>query len=186
MRVVPSEKARASMPATTDIVAPQEHPALSECAVNHGLERHGCIDGDSEALSPCPTAPILLPEEWLAAYQTLSDITSQSLEQTSTHPPIIPACASFASCIDMSRAYAIKVDIDAIESTAQTLLADGKGIDHDVMSGHIDLIQRMGMSSALLSFSGHTLPTTLHPRSHLIIEPPSRHPQLPVRPPPVW
>jgi len=171
VRVVPSEKARASMPPTTDVVAPQEHPALSECAVNHGLERHGCIDGDSEALSPCPTAPILLPEEWLAAYQTLSDITSQSLEQTSTHPPIIPGCASFASCIDMSRAYAIKVDIDAIESTAKTLLAAGKGIDHDMMSGHMDLIQQRGMSAALLSFSGQTLPTTLHRPTYSKIHP---------------
>ena len=180
--MVPSEKARASMPPTTDVVAPQEHPTLSECAVNHGLERHGCIDGDSEALSPCPTAPILLPEEWLAAYQTLSDITSQSLNQTSTHPPIIPGCASFASCIDLSRAYAVKVDIDAIESTATTLLAAGKGIDHDVMSDHMDRIQQMGMSAALLSFSGQTLPTTLHPRPHLVVDPPPRHSPLPVRP----
>jgi len=182
VQMVPSEKARASMPPTMDVVAPQEHPALSECAVSHGLGRHGCTDGNSEASSPCRTTPILLPEEWLAAYQTISDITSQSLEQTSTHPPILPGCASFASCIDLSRAYAVKVDIDAIESTATTLLAAGKGIDHDVMSDHMDRIQQMGMSAALLSFSGQTLPTTLHPRPHLVINPPPRHPPLPVRP----
>jgi hypothetical protein len=41
------------------------------------------------------------------------------------------------------------VDIDAIESTAKALLAAGKGIDHDVMSDHMDRIQQMGMSAAL-------------------------------------
>ena len=147
------------------------------------MDRHVCVDGNFEALSPRPATPILLPENWLAAYQILSEITcTQSLEQTGTHPSIIPGCASFASCIDLSRAYAVKIDIDAIESTAESLLADGKGIDHGVMSGHMNLIQQIGMSSALLSFSGQTLPTTLHPRSHLVIEPPSRHPPLPVRP----
>ncbi len=52
----------------------------------------------------------------------------QRLGQTGTHPSIIPGCASFASCIDLSRAYAIKIDIHAIEGTAQTLLAAGKVI----------------------------------------------------------
>jgi len=180
--MVPSEKARAATPPTMDVVAPQEHQALSESTVSHRLERRVCTDGDSEASSPCHTTPILLPEEWLAAYQTIIAITSQSLEQTSTHPPIIPGCASFASCIDLSRAYAVKVDIDAIESTAKTLLPAGKGIDHDVMFDHMDRIQQMGMPAALLLFSGQTLPTTLHPRPHLVTAPPSRHPPLPVRP----
>ncbi len=57
-RTVLSEKARAAMPPTTDVVAPHEHPALSERAANHGLDRHVRADGDSEALSPCPTPPI--------------------------------------------------------------------------------------------------------------------------------
>ena len=117
-------------------MASHEHQALSESAVDLGL----------------------------ATYQAMSKTTClQSLGQTSTHPSIIPGCASFASCIDLSRAYAVKVDIDAIESTAKTLLAAGKGIDHDVMSDHMGRIQQMGMSAALLSFSGQTLPTTLHP-----------------------
>ena len=85
---------------------------------------------------------------------------SQRLGQTGTHLSIIPGCASFASCIDQSRAYAVKVDMNAIESTAQTLLAAGKGIDCDVMSRHMTLISQMGMGQALLSFSGETLPST--------------------------
>jgi hypothetical protein len=34
------------------------------------------------------------------------------------------------------------VDIDAIESTAKTLLAAGKGIDHDMMSSQRTLYSR--------------------------------------------
>ncbi len=128
-RAVLSEKARAAMLSTTDVVAPHEHPALSERAASHGLDRHVCVDGNSEALSPRPTTPILLPENWLAAYQTLSEITcTQSLEQTGTHPSIIPGCASFASCIDLSRAYAVKIDIDAIESQQRPCLLTGRAL----------------------------------------------------------
>ena len=153
------------------------------CMVDHGLSEHDSRDSKTEACSPYPTTPILLPEEWLAAYQTMSDITRlQSLGQTGTHPSIIPGCASFASCIDLSRAYAVKVDMNAIEGTAQSLLAVGKGIDLDIMSDHMTLIEQRGMGKALTSFSGQTLASTLHPRPHLIISPPSRYPPLPVHP----
>ena len=77
----------------------------------------------------------------------------QCLGQTGTPPSIVPECASFASCIDLSRAYAIKIDIHAIEGTAQTLLAAGKGIDYDMMSGHIARIEQIGLGQALTSFS---------------------------------
>ncbi len=36
VRMVPSEKAKAATPPTTDVVAPQEHKALSESAFSHG------------------------------------------------------------------------------------------------------------------------------------------------------
>ena len=112
--------------ASCNTIAPHERTALMRCMVDHGLSEHDSRDSKTEACSPYPTTPILLPEEWLAAYQTMSDITRlQSLGQTSTHPSIIPGCASFASCIDLSCAYAVKVDMNAIESTAQSLLAVG-------------------------------------------------------------
>jgi len=54
---VPSEKARAATPPTIDVVAP-----LSERAVNHGLGRHVCTDGDSEASGPRPNSPHFIKE----------------------------------------------------------------------------------------------------------------------------
>jgi len=80
--------------------------------------------------------------------------------------------------------YALKVDIDAIEATASTLLADGKGIDRDVMSQHMLSIQRQGMGKALSQFSERMRSTTLHPRPQHVLLPPLRHPPLPVRPHP--
>ncbi len=62
VRMVPSEKAKAATPPTMDVVAPQEHLALSESAVNHGLGRHVCTDGDSEASGPRPNSPHFIRE----------------------------------------------------------------------------------------------------------------------------
>jgi hypothetical protein len=136
--LIPSAEAEASMPLTTDAVAHHKQSAVVTCEVVHGLGVHDSHDSKLEACSPYPDTPILLPDEWLAAYQSMSEIARlQRLGQTGTHPSIIPGCASFASCIDLSRAYAIKIDIHAIEGTAQTLLAAGKGIDYDMMSGHM-------------------------------------------------
>ena len=76
------------------------------------------------------------------------------------------------------------MDIDAIESTARTLLEDHKGVDVDIMSRHISMIKDKGLGQALKHFSGQTLSTTLHPRPLLVTNPPQRHPTLPVRPHP--
>jgi hypothetical protein len=70
----------------------------------------------------------------------------------STTPPIIPGCVSFSECIDQSREYAIKVDIDAIESTARTLLLDQKGVDGDIMSRHISMIKEKRLGSSAATF----------------------------------
>ena len=76
------------------------------------------------------------------------------------------------------------MDIDGIESTARTLLHDQKGVDGDIMSRHISMIKEKGLGQALQHFSGQTLSTTLHPRPHLLTNPPQRHPTLPVHPHP--
>ena len=84
----------------------------------------------------------------------MSEITRlQRLGQTGTHPSIVPGCASFASCIDLPRAYAIRIDIHAIEGTIQTLLAAGIGMDYDMIFGHIARIEQIGLGQALTSFS---------------------------------
>jgi hypothetical protein len=57
-------------------------------------------------------------------------------------------------------------------------------VDGDIMSRHISMIKEKGLGQALTHFSGQTLSTTLHPRPHLLINPPQRHPTLPVHPHP--
>ena len=67
---------------------------------------------------PIDITPLALPPEWLDVFHALEAIPRRhGLQERSTTPPIIPGCASFSECIDRSREYAIKVDIDAIEST---------------------------------------------------------------------
>jgi hypothetical protein len=55
-------------------------------------------------------------------------------------------------------------------------------VDGDIMSRHISMIKEKGLGQALQHFSGQTLSTTLHPRPHLLINPPQRHRTLPVYP----
>jgi hypothetical protein len=81
--------------------------------------------------------------------------------------------------------HAVKVDIDAIESTARSLLDDGLGVDQAIMAGHISTIRTQGMGQALKCMSDQMLPSTLHPRAHLISAPPDRHPPLPVQQHPI-
>jgi hypothetical protein len=57
-------------------------------------------------------------------------------------------------------------------------------VDGDIMSRHISMIKEKGLGQALQHFSGQTLSTTLHPRPHLLTNPPQRHPTLPVHPHP--
>jgi len=83
--------------------------------------------------------------------------------------------------VEQSRVHAVKVDIDAIESTARSLLDDGLGVDQAIMAGHISAIRTQGMGQALKRMSDQMLPSTLHPRPHLISVPPDRHPPLPVQ-----
>ncbi len=83
--------------------------------------------------------------------------------------------------MEQSRVHAVKIDIDAIESTARSLLDDGLGVDQAIMAGHISAIRTLGMGQALKRISDQMLPSTLHPRPHLISVPPDRHPPLPVQ-----
>jgi len=144
-----------------------------------------CVDPPIDKQPSLHTTPQALPPEWLDVFHALEAIPRRHGHRImSTTPPIISGCVSFSECIDQSREYAIKVDIDAIESTARTLLADHKGVDEDIMSRHISMIKDKGLGQALQHFSGQTLSTTLHPRPLLITNPPQRHPTLPVHPHP--
>ena len=141
-----------------------------------------CEHGNADTpLTPMLT-PHALPDEWLDVYTALLAFPRPlPLEMIATHPSNILGCGNFSECIERSRAHAIKVDIPAIESTARSLLNDGKGVDHSMMDGHISAIRAQGMGQALECMSAQTLPTTLHPRPHLISDPPERHPPLPVQ-----
>ena len=111
------------------------------------------VDGPLDAPSPLHVTTFELPREWHDVYCALGAIPlDHGQPRTDTHRQIIPGCASFTACVDLSRVYALKVDIDALEATASTLLADGKGIDRDVMSQHMLSIQRQGMGKALSQF----------------------------------
>ena len=145
----------------------------------------GGVDGPFDTPLSFHVTTFELPREWLDVYRALDALPlDRGRSRTGSHRQIIPGCVSFAACVDLSRAFALKVDIDAIEATASTLLANGKGIDRDVMSQHMLTIQRQGMGKALSQFSEQTLSTTLHPRPHYVLLPPSRHPPLPVHPHP--
>jgi len=173
-------------------VPPPPHHCPNTAPVGGGIDTvndegkvDSCVDSPFDTQLPFVTSPLALPPEWLDVFHTLTEIPRRHDHQDkSTTPPIVPGCASFSECIDLSREYAVKVDIDAIESTAQTLLADRKGVDVDIMSRHISSIKDQGMGQALQHFSGQTLSTTLHPRPHLVTNPPQRHPTLPVHPHP--
>ncbi len=81
--LIPSAEAGASMPLTTDAIAHHKQSAVMRCEVDHGLRVYESPDSKLEACSPYPDTPILLPEEWLAAYQSMSEIARlQRLGQT--------------------------------------------------------------------------------------------------------
>ncbi len=101
-----------------------------------------------------------------------------------THTDKLYRVVSRSRRVLICRVYAHKVDIDAIEATASTLLADEKGIDHAVMSQHMLAIQSQAMGKALYQFSERTRSTTLHSRPQHVLLPLLRHSPLPVLPHP--
>ena len=99
--------------------------------------------------------------------------------------PIVEGCDTFESCVHMSRQYVVKLDIDAIAAAGVTQLSLGKGLDSEMMSRHVALIEHVGMRAALEEFSLPLLSRTLQPRAPFLITPPSRHLHLPVTPHPL-
>ena len=146
---------------------------------------------DDDSLSDTPPSPLLpphaLPDEWLDVYVKLAAFSHlPNPENAGAHPSNLLGCGSFSECVEQSRVHAVKIDIDAIESTARSLLDDGMGVDQAMMAGHISAIRTQGMGQALKRLSGQMLPSTLHPRPHLISVPPDRHPPLPVQQHPTY
>ena len=151
-----------------------------------GCPSRGGYPADNDGLADTPLPPMFpphaLPDEWLDVYVKLAAFPRlPAPENAGAHPSTLLGCGSFSECVEQSRVHAVKIDIDAIESTARSLLDDGMGVDQAMMAGHISAIRTQGMGQALKRLSGQMLPSTLHPRPHLISVPPDRHPPLPVQ-----
>ena len=139
-------------------------------------------NGPADTPLPPMIPPYALPDEWLDVYATLAAIPSAPThDNVGAHPSNLLGCGSFSECVERARVHAVKIDIDAIESTARSLLDDGLGVDQAIMAGHISTIRTQGMGQALKRMSAQMLPSTLHPRNHLISDPPERHSPLPVQ-----
>ena len=139
-------------------------------------------NGPADTPLPPMIPPYALPDEWLDVYATLAAIPSTPThDDVGAHPSNLLGCGSFSECVERARVHAVKIDIDAIESTARSLLDDGLGVDQAIMAGHISTIRAQGMGQALKRMSVQMLPSTLHPRNHLISDPPERHSPLPVQ-----
>ena len=146
-----------------------------------------CDDGLVDTPLPPTLTPHALPDEWLDVFCKLAAIPRlPTHENTAAHPSNLLGCGLFSECVEQSRVHAVKIDIDAIESTARSLLDGGLGVDQSMMAGHISTIRAKGMGQALKRMSDQMLPCTLHPRPHLISVPPDRHPPLPVQQHPTW
>ena len=89
---------------------------------------------------------------------------------------------SFADCVDQSRQYSVKLDIDAIEKTGRQLLAEGRGVDRHMMYQLMHRIMREGFLSVIQIESDAKKPATVHPRSELLSNPPPRLPMFPLIP----
>ena len=98
--------------------------------------------------------------------------------------PLAEGCATFVACIARSRQYALKIDIDALETVGKAQLALGKGLDSVIMSEHMSLIRRVGFRAALHELSLTLLDRTLQPRTPFLDTPPSRNTPLPIAPHP--
>jgi hypothetical protein len=86
--------------------------------------------------------------------------------------------------VEESRVYAVKICVSSIEQAADVLLAAGQGIDMEIVDVDVERVSRLGMRSVLASASEALLATTLHLRSHLLLNPPARAPHLPILPHP--
>jgi len=132
-------------------------PRLCEDHIS-GLSR-GCVaegNGASQK-NPTPTqAPPSphLPSEWSLVHRSLKGLLLRSCASATCHsPPIAEGCATFVACIARSRQYALKIDIDALETVGKAQLALGKGLDSAIMSEHISLVRRVGFRAALHELS---------------------------------
>jgi hypothetical protein len=98
--------------------------------------------------------------------------------------PIVEGCESFESCVALSKQYALKIDIDAIETVGRAQLALGNGLNSFTVSEHMSLIRRIGLRAALHELSSTLVACTLQPRSLLLVTPAPRHTTLPIAPHP--
>ena len=105
--------------------------------------------------------------------------------ETVAVPPIVADCDTFTSCIDLSRRFMVRIDVDRIENVARALLSEGLGIDHAAMASHMRTVAALGMGSALEIASHALCLTTLQPRPEYLAYPPSRHSPLPIHPHPL-
>jgi hypothetical protein len=82
-------------------------------------------DGPTDTPSPPILPPHALPDEWLDVFVKLAAFPRlTNPEKADAHPSKLLGCGSFSECVELSRVHAVKIDIDAIESTARSLLDD--------------------------------------------------------------
>ena len=113
-----------------------------------------CNDGPVDTPLPPTLTPHALPDEWLDVFCKLAVIPRlPTHDNAGAHPSNLLGCGSFSECVERARVHAVKIDIDAIESTARSLLDDGLGVDQVIMAGHISTICVQGMGQALKRMS---------------------------------
>jgi hypothetical protein len=125
------------------------------------------------------------PSEWSLVHRDLLELTQGQRNDEKPHgSPIVEGCESFESCVALSKQYALKIDIDAIETVGRAQLALGNGLNSFTVSEHMSLIRRIGLRAALHELSSTLVACTLQPRSLLLVTPPPRHTPLPIAPHP--
>ena len=82
------------------------------------------------------------------------------------------------ACIALSRQYALKIDVDALETVGRAQLALGKGLDSIIMSEHMSVVRRVGFRAALHELSLTLLARTLQPRTPFLGTPPHDTPRF--------
>ena len=154
---------------------------------DHSGENHGCVAEGNELPSTSLSSYMSphMPCEWSLVRRDLRVMLKGQCHDSATHSQnFAKGCESFESCVALSRQYALKIDIDTIETVGIAQLALGKGLNSAMMSEHMSLVRRVGLRAALHEMSQSLLPCTLQPRASFLVTPPPRRTPLPISPHP--
>jgi hypothetical protein len=103
-----------------------EGPMHTEDDYPHDMGRPGgggylaSVDGPADTPLPPMIPPYALSDEWLDVFVNLSAIPSlANPKNAGVHPSNLLGYGSFSECVEQARVHAVKIDIDAIETTGQ-------------------------------------------------------------------